>query len=285
MIHVMKVFISWSGDASYKAAIALREWLPSVLQSLEPYVSSEDIEKGARWSSDIGQRLNDTEFGVLCVTRENLSSAWLNFEAGALSKSIDTGRVSPLLLNLRPAELVGPLSQFQVTLPHFEDIVRLVKSMNTACERPIEEARLVEAIKMWWPKLGASLKEAARGDDQAHPAPQRDIREMIEELLEITRGIQRRAINVDVDEPYDQPGELARLIQAASLRPREREDLLNAFDAAVRELGLETHSLYFRDNAVYIRFAGRPNKKAVAVLQGLADVHSVKLELEVAQPL
>ncbi len=43
---VMKVFISWSGELSHKVARIFRDWLPNVVQILEPYVSSEDIDKG-----------------------------------------------------------------------------------------------------------------------------------------------------------------------------------------------------------------------------------------------
>jgi TIR domain len=148
----MKVFISWSGNVSHAVALALREWLPSVLQSVDPYVSSEDIDKGARWSIEIGQQLEETTFGIICVTSQNLESTWLNFEAGALSKSIDASRVSPFLLDIRPAELVGPLSQFQATLPRL-DVLRLVRSINWASERTIEETRIVSSVRIWWPQL------------------------------------------------------------------------------------------------------------------------------------
>lgn len=61
----MKVFISWSGEMSHKVAKSLRDWLPSVIQSITPYVSSEDIDKGARWSSDIASELDESSFGLL----------------------------------------------------------------------------------------------------------------------------------------------------------------------------------------------------------------------------
>ena len=82
---IMKVFISWSGDQSKKIAQLFRDWLPTVIQAIEPFVSSEDIEKGARWNTDIAQELKESSFGLICVTKDNLNSQWLNFEAGALS--------------------------------------------------------------------------------------------------------------------------------------------------------------------------------------------------------
>ena len=46
----MKVFISWSGKTSFEVAKVLKEWIPCVIQDIEPYFSSDDIDKGARWS-------------------------------------------------------------------------------------------------------------------------------------------------------------------------------------------------------------------------------------------
>ena len=88
----MKVFISWSGSKSQEVAKVLKQWIPCVIQSVEPYFSCADIDKGARWSTDIAKELQDASFGILCVTKDNLSSSWLNFEAGALSKSIEQSK-------------------------------------------------------------------------------------------------------------------------------------------------------------------------------------------------
>jgi len=119
----VKVFISWSGELSHKVSIALREWLPMVIQSIDPYVSSEDIDKGTRWSSDIAKELEDSSYGIICITPDNLSAPWINFEAGALSKSIDKSRVSPFLFSVKRSEVQGPLVQFQSTIFDKADVL------------------------------------------------------------------------------------------------------------------------------------------------------------------
>src|SRR5437868_10453661 len=111
----MKIFVSWSGELSHKIALILKEWLPVMIQSLELYVSSEDIDKGTRWFADIGSELEDINFGILCLTKDNKNAPWILFEAGALAKSINQSRVTPLLINLSASELQGPLVQFQAT--------------------------------------------------------------------------------------------------------------------------------------------------------------------------
>jgi len=190
----MKIFISWSGETSRALAQTLRLWLPSILQYAEPYVSSEDIGKGARWSDEIGRRLEETAFGIICVTRENVGSPWLNFEAGALSKSVELGRVSPFLFGISTTDLVGPLAQFQATLPKFDDVAQLIGSINDLSDQRINNSRLNEAMEMWWPRLDEKLQELSKQEALNVRAPQRDLREIVEEILEITRGLQRRSI-------------------------------------------------------------------------------------------
>jgi TIR domain len=112
----MKVFISWSGERSRKIAELLRHWLPIVNHSIpSPYVSADAIGKGVRWASDLATELEASNFGLLCLTPENLSAPWLHFEAGALSK-LGQARVAPILFQLRPDAIQGgPLGQFQAT--------------------------------------------------------------------------------------------------------------------------------------------------------------------------
>lgn len=93
----MKIFISWSGKLSQELGNALKEWIPDVLQAVQPYFTPEDIQKGERWSSEIAKELEDSMFGIFCVTPETLNSGWMHFEAGAISKSKDGAQVCPIL--------------------------------------------------------------------------------------------------------------------------------------------------------------------------------------------
>lgn len=71
----MKLFISWSGTRSRELAEALREWIPLVLHYVEPWLSEADITAGERWAQSVAKELETSNFGIICVTRENVSSA------------------------------------------------------------------------------------------------------------------------------------------------------------------------------------------------------------------
>lgn len=159
----MKIFISWSGETSRTVALALRQWLPFVIQAVKPFLSSIDIYKGGRWGDILSKELEGTEFGVICVTRFNLASAWLNFEAGALSKSVDRAVLSPFLFQVKPEEVTGPLAQFQTTTCEKEDVFNLLHSINDKLEAEIklDLELLRQTFEVWWPRLDSILKDIA----------------------------------------------------------------------------------------------------------------------------
>ena len=214
----MKVFISWSGNKSHKVALVFRDWFPSVIQSIEPYVSSEDIDKGARWSTDIAKELENSTFGILCVTRENLEAPWLSFEAGALSKTMDKSFVSPFLFDIKRSEVKGPILQFQSTIFQKEDIKKLVNTLNKACgEVSIPDARLEKAFDVWYPTLETELNNLKGVVDEVDDKKEKEkaayhSAEILEEILDLSRNNQKLLRNPDV-KMYENLEDIKKSIQ------------------------------------------------------------------------
>ena len=185
----MKVFVSWSGPLSNKLADAFRTWLPAALQSVEPYFTPADIEKGARWHTDISKELEDSEIGVLFVTRNNIASQWLLYEAGALSKKLDKSKVCPIIFGIGHSDLPGPLRQFQATEFNEEDFRQLLKTINSSSgSNKLKDSVLNEAFDMWWPRLKEKFDAILTSEEQNKTdLPVRTDRDVIEEILEIVR--------------------------------------------------------------------------------------------------
>ena len=225
----MKVFISWSGNKSHRVALVFREWLPSVIQSIVPYVSSEDIDKGARWSSDIAKELEDSTFGILCVTKDNLNAPWLSFEAGALSKTMDKSFVTPFLFDIKRSEVNGPILQFQPTIFEKEDIKKLLLTLNKACgEDGISEAMLEKAFEVWYPTLENDLNALHDLSDEDREAEETDIEahmsSIIEELLELSRDNQKLLRNPDT-KLYESIDELKQRLDYTLSRLERRSEI------------------------------------------------------------
>jgi hypothetical protein len=158
----MDVFISWSGTLSHRVAIVLKTWLRSVIQVLRPYVSSEDIDKGARWFDEISRKLDSCDVGIICLTRDNIHSDWLLFEAGALSKKLSRGKICTLLIDLAPVELTPPLSEFQATSISANDMCKLIGTLNRALapELALSEGELNAQFNRCWPDLENNVRQA-----------------------------------------------------------------------------------------------------------------------------
>jgi hypothetical protein len=171
----MRIFVSWSGEFSHRLASAIRQWLPKVLPTIDVFLSSEDIRKGSRWFNDIEAELEASDFGILCLTPDNVDAPWLLFEAGALSKKTGIARVCPLLLGLRPDHLQDPLRRFNAATTEKDDVLRLVRSANAAHgEQRIAADKLDEAFALHWNQLDSVVSELRMRvpePDQLSPCP------------------------------------------------------------------------------------------------------------------
>jgi len=96
----MRVFISWSGERSKKVAELLDTWLRCVIQAVEPWMSSKDIDRGSLWFSEISDQLSSVSLGIVCLTQDNKEKPWILFEAGALAKGLTSTRVCTLLIDV-----------------------------------------------------------------------------------------------------------------------------------------------------------------------------------------
>lgn len=184
----MKIFISWSGKLSHEVALLLETWLPSAIQAIQPFLSSEHIKKGTRWFVDVSSELEGTNFGILCLTHKNLTEPWILFEAGALAKSVGGSHVVPFLIDLSPSDLVGtPLGQFQATAVNKDDIQKLLKTINSLLDqRHLDDIQLKRSFNRWWPEFETKFQHILTST--AHKKEQSTvINGLVKELLDNSR--------------------------------------------------------------------------------------------------
>lgn len=219
----MNIFISWSGDRSRAVAEALREWLPYVLPPAAPWMSTADIDRGSRWSVEISKQLDQATVGIICLTPENIDAPWVLFEAGALSKALTRTLVCTYLFQLRPSEVQGPLSQFQATHAEKAETQKLVASINRALESAaLPDDRLNRMFEVWWPDLEQRLGAIAKV--KAHPVQRRPDRDMLEEILLLSRKNDIRASLPDLVGVIREELKISGTIQEGkgSVRPSPR---------------------------------------------------------------
>lgn len=193
----MKVFIGWSGERSKALAQALHDWVPLVLHNVEPWVSEADIEAGERWGEVVAKELADSNFGIICVTRENVNSPWVLFEAGALAKTMQGSKVIPLLLDLEIRDITGPLAQFQAKKVEKPGVSEVINSINQTANGAVPEARARELFEALWPKLEKEVRAIPKQvAAEKHVRPQHEIleelvvgvRSLDSKLREVTEG-------------------------------------------------------------------------------------------------
>lgn len=173
----IKVFISHStGDPggqenhpSQAVAQALYEWLPLMIQSVQPFLAEHDITPGTEWLAAIMKRLHRSKIGIICLTPDTIEKPWLNFEAGAIARQLKGQKrlVIPYMFGFQSTEgeksstlgslqkeLAGkPLGNFQGLVANREDTLKLVQTLNESLPIRLVDDRLEKAFDAWWPRL------------------------------------------------------------------------------------------------------------------------------------
>ena len=161
----MKVFISWSGPRGKLIATGLHTWLGDVVHKVEPWLSSEDIDPGTRWNSELAKQLEDTMFGVVCLTPESAQAPWPLFETGALAKALGSSHVVPYLVQMDARALKQPLAQFDAVEATKSGTLKLARSINRALGKDaLPDDRLQRCFERFWLDMEQVI-------DQLPPAP------------------------------------------------------------------------------------------------------------------
>ncbi len=188
----MRIFVSWSGDLSRKIAEILKKWIPCIIQSVEVFFSPEDIEKGDNWDRTVSTQLSECKYGIICLTSENTNAPWVNFEAGAIAKTLDS-KVAALMIDIKPSDIRGPLSRYQATKFEKDDVYQLICSINKTLEAPLDDNILKNAFEAMWTAMEKEINNVINqfaqrnnkqkkgiGSEQPDNAP-------IEEILQLLR--------------------------------------------------------------------------------------------------
>jgi hypothetical protein len=164
----VRVFISWSGELSRALAVILRDWLPLTVQHVHPWTSDRDIRPGDRWALVLGRALEESDFGIICLTPDNLKSQWLLFEAGAMSRARDA-KVVPLRFGLDYSDLDDPLAQFQSVGADRTGIERLVGRLFDLSGSTLDARQREMVFEAMWPLLERNLTDLPAASQKKMP--------------------------------------------------------------------------------------------------------------------
>lgn len=168
----MKVFLSWSGTRSSKLANEMGTYLQCMIPGLTTFYSPRDIASGEPWHERVRDALADCDFGLLCVTTENIDSHWMLFEAGALAHNLGNRVCAVLFDGLNPGDLPKPLAGFQHRRFDRDNIWLLATHMCRA-SGPINDKILRMTFEKWWEDLGAACRVHEEGSEELRRGRQR----------------------------------------------------------------------------------------------------------------
>lgn len=157
----MKVFISWSGEPSHQVARALRDWIPQVLRSVEPWLASAELKWGQSVAKSIKGDIKSADVILLCLTRQNMLSDWTKIETDV---AMGAGRpIIPICIDFSTFELAGRFAQYQALTLDELGVHRLVTVLNHLSPEPLETDKVERLLDIWTRDLTRELANAHGG--------------------------------------------------------------------------------------------------------------------------
>jgi hypothetical protein len=129
-------FLSWSGTLSHEIASYIKKEIldPLFGDCIEPFISSE-IGAGNLFAPEIFTRLTKSDFGIVCITAENIEKPWVSFECGGLIKNMEKENLYVVLADVSFEMLVRlnpPLAEFQAVSLDKDGIINLIKKISAS---------------------------------------------------------------------------------------------------------------------------------------------------------
>lgn len=150
----MNVYVSYSGELSRDIASVIKECFPMIIQSLNVFVSAQDVKIGSFWRSELERTMEESECAIICITKENNNSPWLIFEAGMMAKKTT---LVPLLIDIGYQELNDPLAVFHATLLGKEGLYSIINLLNKKVSNKLDSAILSETFEVMWPMINDKI--------------------------------------------------------------------------------------------------------------------------------
>jgi hypothetical protein len=194
--------ISWSKAQSRTVASALRDWLPTVVPGLEPWMSEKDIAKGREWFTELQGVLAQARFCIICVTRENVRSPWIYYEVGAIAAKGPHVLICPYLIGVSPHMLAdGPLGKWQCTVANEADTLALIRSLNSNALSSRHDSSLLEGnFSARWPVLAEQIGKVLVADVSAE---EEFIASDADELAGVKLSSEARTMIIEVSKDPD----------------------------------------------------------------------------------
>lgn len=166
------VFISWSGKRNKELARLFVLYGKDLLTNVSFYFSSDEIKGGEKQRQNIESGLNNTNFGIVFLTSTNLSSKWIYFEAGAISRTLEKHRIIPLLYDIDIEKIGEPFSAYQGFKIDKESLLKVFIDINDFQENwnKIPEQTIKNNFNRLWKDFDFDLKKVNEiNEDEVHP--------------------------------------------------------------------------------------------------------------------